>query len=421
MQRFVALTAGLLLFLLVFACGRQPREPSRVEPEVDNALVIISVAASELPDFADDFSAESLVRAIDRQLAWFAAAERTQTWSFGEETVTAARIIATLERFRELWLAAEGNAEALRDGIAREFEVFQITFGGSPDILFTGYHSPILNGSLEPTMRFRYPLYRMPDDAVTIRPSLFDDRMLRKGTSIRHDRVVGRVDDATGEVIPYYTREEIDHGGVLAGRELEWVWLDDPFQAFLFHVQGGGFIRLPDDRYMKLNYAGKNSHPYTSIGKALVAEGVIPEEEISIQAIQRYFDANPHEVDRVLNLNKSYVFYHFDGRFFDAIEPDMYPTGVLGFPVTPKRSIATDKKFFPGGALAFIQGTQRLPEGGTRDFSGFAVDQDTGGAITYAHIDLFQGAGPEAEALAGLLKDDYGRLYFLLLKQADAG
>ena len=409
--------AGFAL-LCAWGCVREETAPEKVPQAEEPILRWVEVRAAELPDFTDHSDSESLIRAIDRQLAWFEASPRQQTWSFGDETVSSARVIATLRAFRQLWLDAGGDSQLLRQGISKQFSVYQVTFDDLPDILFTGYHSPILEGRLQPSDRFRYPLYRTPDDAVTIRPSLFDDRILQKGTSIRHDRVVGRVDANTNEIIPYFSREQIDHGGALQGRNLEIVWLDDPFQTFLFHVQGGGFVRLEDGRFIKLNYASKNSHPYTSIGKALVGEGKIPQEEISIQAIQRYFEKHPDDVHRVLNLNKSYVFYDFDGRFYAAIEPDMYPTGILGFPVTPKRSIATDKKFFPGGALAYIQGHQRLPEGGTKAFAGFAIDQDTGGAIKYAHIDVYQGAGPEAEAMAGLLKDDFGRLFFLLLKTA---
>ena len=39
---------------------------------------------------------------------------------------------------------------------------------GKPDGLITGYYEPLLYGSLVRTERFRYPLYKRPDDLVTV-------------------------------------------------------------------------------------------------------------------------------------------------------------------------------------------------------------------------------------------------------------
>ena len=43
-----------------------------------------------------------------------------------------------------------------------------------------------------------------------------------------------RLDGNSGQILPYYTRQEIDGGGALAGRGLELVYLDDYVDAFLF-------------------------------------------------------------------------------------------------------------------------------------------------------------------------------------------
>ena len=40
-------------------------------------------------------------------------------------------------------------------------------------------------------------------------------------------------------------------------------------------VQGSGRVRLTDGSWVRLSYAGKNGHPYTSIGKLLVERGEI--------------------------------------------------------------------------------------------------------------------------------------------------
>ncbi len=408
----------LCLFLLwgsllcLMQCGERAPVPA---PEA--GPVFVALGAEGLPAFRDDFPHENLLRAIDYQLQWLDRQEAVPAITLAGRVLDGAAQRRTLTLFREIWLEHAGAPEALRAAVAQNFLVYRVLWDGSPDVLFTGYHAPVYRGSRVPDARYRFPLYRMPEDAVTIRPSLFDPKMLRPGTAIRHDRVVGRIDRASGEVVPYHTRAEIDGQGALAGRGLELVYLESYFEAFMFQVQGGGFVQLEDGRYLRLNYAGKNSHPYASIGRLLVDEGKIPEEEISVQAIEAYFAEFPEEITRVCYLNPSYVFYQAEGEPVDALQPEHFPHGVLGFPVTTLRSIATDKRYFPGGGLFFLEGMQRTTDGEPQPFSGFAVDQDTGGAIKEAHIDLFQGAGPEAEARAGLLKDESGRLYLLVARQ----
>ena len=70
------------------------------------------------------------------------------------------------------------------------------------------------------------------------------------------------------ELVPYYTRAEIE-AGALQGRGLELLYLDDPVELFFMQVQGSGRVRLPDGSWVRLGYAAKNGHSYTSIGKLL--------------------------------------------------------------------------------------------------------------------------------------------------------
>jgi membrane-bound lytic murein transglycosylase A len=87
--------------------------------------------------------------------------------------------------------------------------------------------------------------------------------------------------------------------------------------------------------------------------------------------------------------------------------------------VTPYRSIATDKTIFPRAALVFF--STKLPRQLANQiyidpFSGFALDQDTGGAIRAAgRCDIYLGQGDEAGKLAGQTYQE-GRLYYLFLK-----
>ena len=384
------------------------------EVQLSNQPRFELLAPADHPSFVDSFPHQGLPLAIDAQLRWFRA-NRETIWRFGERLVSVAEMIDTLTAFRAIWVEDHDRPTRLQKRIAEAFDVYQLSFGSSPGILVTGYYAPIFEGSLEKDGVYRYPLYRRPDDLLAIRPSRFDTAMLRPGETLRGDRVMARM--AKGEVLPYFTRRQIDEQSALAGKNLELVYLDDYFNAFTLHVQGGGFVRLPSGRYLSVQYAGKNGWPYTSIGRFLVAEGTIPAEEISMQAIGTYFEQNPAEVTRVCYQNRSYVFYTSDGQTHAELKPEFFPSGVLGFPVTPKRSIATDKRFFAGGGLAFVSSSQRQLDGTQQPFSAFALDQDTGGAIKGAHIDFFHGAGERAAEDAGLLNDSQGRVYFLVIKE----
>lgn len=163
---------------------------------------------------------------------------------------------------------------------------------------------------------------------------------------------------------------------------------------------------------MTVGYAGKTNYPYTSIGKELVQEGKFQATELTLPRLLQYFQDNPQDRDRYLPRNQSFVFFR---------ETHGSPaTGSLGVPVTPNRSIATDKTLMPPGALALIQ--TQLPAANAsgslnlRSVSRFTLDQDTGSAIKGpGRVDVFMGTGSAAKAKAGLINAP-GQLYYLLLR-----
>lgn len=381
-------------------------------------VTTVEVAPEAWPALEDDLGeAAGLVAAIDRQLDWFRTHGAGKVWRFGSEELTAADMAASLRLFRRTWQAHHRDPAALRRALMRDFRLFRAESNGSPDILFSGYYAPIYRGSRTRSQRFRHPLYRTPDDLVRIRPGLFDARFLQPGHALRTAFVIARHDRASGEIVPYYTRQEIDQQRVLAGRGLEIAYLERYFDVVTLQIQGSGYIELEDGRLMRLNFAAGNHRGYRAIGRILVEEGAIPAEELSMQAIDAYFTAHPEEIERVCFMNPSYVFFS-PGEARQRLTPDLYPHGVLDFPLTTRRSIATDKRWFPGGGLAFLAGRQRLADGSSTPFSGFALDQDTGGGIRNGHIDIFLGIGAEAGENAGRMRDREGRLYFLIARRA---
>ncbi len=84
--------------------------------------------------------------------------------------------------------------------------------------------------------------------------------------------------------------------------------------------------------------------------------------------------------------------------------------------VTPRRTLATDKRTYPRGGLVLVETNVETIGGGHAPFIQLMLDQDTGGAIAApGRADLFIGTGPTAELLAGRQYAE-GRMYYVLLK-----
>ena len=102
--------------------------------------------------------------------------------------------------------------------------------------------------------------------------------------------------------------------------------------------------------------------------------------------------------------------------FFRLQDGDRWPLGSLGVPVTPLRSLATDKGLFPRGGVTLVITEVPVASGGKRRLEQFMLDQDAGGAInTPGRADIYYGVGGEAGKLAGGQYAE-GRLYYLFLK-----
>jgi membrane-bound lytic murein transglycosylase A len=255
--------------------------------------------------------------------------------------------------------------------------------------LVTGYYEPLLHGSFQKTDRYRYPLYKRPDDLLRI--DLVDLYPDLKGKKLR-GRVVGN------RVVPYYDRNEINFGAnPLAGNEL--LWVDDPVAVFFLHIQGSGRVKMPDGSYTGVGYADQNGQPYTSIGRILIEEGEIKKEDISMFTIRDWLRDNPEKSQQLLTRNRSYIFFQL------RESADTHPVGSLNVPLTPARSIAVDPKNIPMGSPVWLDTS--WPDGKDTPLRRLVLAQDTGGAIKgYARADMFWGNGPRAEKLAGEMKQE---------------
>jgi membrane-bound lytic murein transglycosylase A len=254
------------------------------------------------------------------------------------------------------------------------FELFfrPIVLENGKQALFTGYFEPELNGSLQPSARYRYPVYRQPPEA----------------------RVA----------LPWLSRREIETGNVMRDRGLEIAWVDDPVELFFLQIQGSGRIRLPDGRVIRVGYGGKNGHDYRSVGVEMVRRGIYKAHQVSADVIKNWVRRNPAEGRELLFHNPSYVFF----RRVDEVPADSGPLGAMNRSVTAGRTIAVDPAFVPLGAPVWVE------KDGANPIRRLMVAQDTGSAIKGPQrADIFFGTGDAAGRAAGKLRDP-GRMVVLM-------
>lgn len=393
--------AGFLLLTFLASCSTPDELPvdkdyARELPPGTLGLEKVT-DPNDYPDFTKALhNRDSLLRSIDMSLDYLSKPSSTRVDPIAPE-FTHERTVLSLQAMQEILHKAE-TPQQLNGYIHLYFDVYRsIGWDGSGTVLFTGYCQPIFEGRLTRSDEFPYPLYNLPSDLAKE----------EDGTPM------GRRD---GErIVSYYSRKEIDGGGVLRSQNLELVWLRSSLDCYVAHVQGSAQIRLPGGEVMHIGYAGKTDREYASLGKALVDDGKIDKNHISLAAIRSWFDDHPEELADYLYRNESYVFF--------TEMPPGGPFGCLGVPVTDHHSIATDKEVFPRAALAVVE--THLPdmnnatniETSSSPFTSFVLDQDRGGAIKSAgRADIFLGTGDEAERIAGYTRSE-GRLFYLFVKQ----
>jgi len=388
------LVSGLLLSTVVLTGCQTKRAVTK--PQYDRPLPPGQLALrkiedpSEYPDFTGGWrDLETLRTAIRNSLNYFAKPSSKQYFPYCG--ISHAQAVASLEGFLRL-LDSGARPDEVNGLICAGFEVYEsVGCDDQGTVLFTGYYTPIFEGSRVRTAQFKYPLYRVPPD-------------LEKGAD---GETLGRR-GPDGQLSPYPARAEIEDSDMLRGQEL--IWLSDPFETYIAHVQGSAKVRLPDGQIITVGYAATNGHEYVSVAQRLVAESKISPERISLATMIDYFKEHPDEVDTYVRANPRYV-------FFQSSEDT--PRGSLNEPVIAWRTLATDKSIFPRGCLAFLSTQLPSMQAGRMSigaYEGFALDQDTGGAIRApGRCDIYMGEGDEAGQLAGQTYQE-GRLYYLFIR-----
>ena len=279
----------------------------------------------------------------------------------------------------------------LKDGQARKFfethfRPYRLAPPGETQGFFTGYYETEVEGSRVKTAEFKFPFYRDPG----------------------------------GRLASLYDRARIEDGA-LAGRGLEICWAKDPVDVFFAQIQGSTRVKLTGGGLLRLNYIANNGMPYTAVGRYLMDRGYISREEMSMDRIRAWMDANPDEAKQLRRTNRSYVFFkETDLGEHTSIE------GAQGATLTPLRSLAVDKSIHVYGTPIWIDAELPLrTETPDTRLRKLMIAQDTGSAIVGpARADIFFGAGEEIGHVAGRIKQ-HGQFVMLVprtvMLQGDSG
>lgn len=406
--------AGLCLALLAGACATAPEPVARKAPE---ALACppaeapapppapVASAAPAAPPVAPPPIPEIEYRGRLQPASW----AEIPGWGrepLADSLVAFVRGCAALAA-QPAWQSVCAAATAVPPGsaerdIAAFFEArfdpfLVINADESTTGMVTGYYEPLLHGSRKRTSRYRYPIYGVPQDLLTIDlSSVYPD--------LKHRRLRGRLEG--NRVVPYLARSDIEKNPApLKGLEIAWV--DDAVELFFLHIQGSGQVQLPDGERLRVGYADQNGYPFRSLARALIRRGELPAERTSMQGIKDWARRHPGKVQRFMNENPSFV-------FFRELPGDLPgPIGSLGVPLTAERSVAVDPRVIPLGVPVYLATTW---PGSTQPLERLMVAQDTGGAINGGvRADFYWGFGDAAGNQAGRMRQA-ARMWVLLPK-----
>ena len=251
----------------------------------------------------------------------------------------------------------------------------------------TGYYEPEIAGCRTKRPGCEVPIYKRPANLIDVDLGQFSDDL--KGKNVR-GKVSGQ------KFVQYDDRAAIENGS-LNGRRLEIAYAADVVEFFFLQIQGSGRLKLPDGSVIRIGYETQNGRGYTGIGRIMKERGLVT--DTSMQGLVAWLRANPEEGRKIMQENKSFVFF----RELTGAGP----LGAMGYPVVGEASAAVDIKFVPLGAPLWLSMDRAEP-------NGIWIAQDTGGAIKGANrIDTFWGAGDRARALAGGMSARGSALIFL--------
>lgn len=357
-------------------------------------LTATLVPARELPGFTDDLELEGLTIAVQRQLAVLQREGDREALRIGKVSYRTKRLQDSLERFNLLLSETKSCLDteaapmrcydALSERIREQFLVYLVSSS-----LLTGYYTPTIEVSTTRTDKYRYPIYRTPDNV--------------------RERRLSRVD--------------IDYSHKLDGKGYEIFYAADRFDLYVMHIEGGARVLVHDNgrRYSRyLHYNADNGREFANLDQYMVSHGMLKTNKQSRWDQRAYLKRHPDKERQILASCPGYVFFKVS---------DVPPIASTGASLTANRSIASDPSYYAvKGAIAYVVApipkmpADKIPldsnpgELEYRIMGRFFIDQDIGHFITGPdRADLFFGEGPYAEFLSNNFMTR-GSIYLLISK-----
>jgi len=294
----------------------------------------------------------------------------------GKGVRTARPFLGALYKACERAIAAGRlDREQARAFFETNFKPVLIKPRGQPEGFFTGYYETEVDGSRFPSDEYTIPIYAAPAEAV------------RKHQS---------------KVFADLDRTKIEDGAI-AGKDLEICYVKNPVDAFFAQIQGSTRVKLDTGKLLRLNYVASNGMPYTPVGKFLIDRGIVSKEDMSMDKIREFMEANPEEGKDLRRKNRSFVF--FQETPLNAHDECI---GAQGVPLTPERSLAVDRHIHVYGTPIWIDANLPIDsEKPETKFQRLLFAQDTGSAIVGpARADIYFGHGEDISHVAGRIKQN---------------
>jgi len=379
---------------------KTPAKPATVPPSAARSADarLEPVTFADLPGWSSDDHLAALTTFLKSCDAVAKAAAKSAGKAVSQCRVPAGELAEACRAAQDLKSPTKASAKAFFETHFTPRRVVQ----EKPKGLLTGYYEPVLEGSRTAQGKFQTPIYRRPSDLVNV---VDEADRASKQTGFTHLRKA-----STGEETPFPTRAEIEQGA-LSGKGLELLYLEDPVEVFFMHIQGSGRIHLTDGTTVRINYDGKNGHPYSSIGRYLIENNILPANKMSMQALGNWLREDKERGQKVMWQNKSFI-------FFRELGDGDGPMGAMSVPLTPGRSLAVDTSYHTLGTPIYLSvpdlspGPSHATKGG--GFNRLMVAQDVGSAIRGPERgDIYFGSGAKAGKLAGTTR--HAGNFFVLL------
>ena len=380
--------------LLLSACSEEkPREPMSFSLKNEEQIVLQPANFSDFNGWKDD-DLSDLIPAFEKSCEKISKQK-------SEFLYNATIKIPTAEYQHICTLFLDKNIKTSRqfkNFLKDNFSPWAVMENGSTEGRFTSYYQTKIRVSETKDDVYKYPVFGKPDDLIAVELQKFSADLPPK-------RLMGRVQN--GELVPYYTRAEIENNPAISENYPVLLWGDNPVDIYFMHIQGSALAELPDGRSLSLSYAGNNGQSFKGIGSILLENNKLEKGKASMSDVKIWLENNYEEAKEYMNQNNRYVFYH--------ISDNIGMLGSQGVVLTPQRSLAVDKEIIPFGSILWLE--TKGPD--NEPLNKAVIAQDTGEAIKGAvRGDYFWGYGDEALKASGKMSSA-GRYYILIPKKND--